>query len=108
MNLEKNPTVEGLRELIKSCNDRAGHHVLWVAKNGDVRISRVPKDKSPVGFEDAQPDMQLRYETFEAGNDYVGPEAAKDDAWIGQLYDALVNEWPKAKIKPMVEYIDQF
>ena len=108
MNMNQNPTVEELRELIRACDDLAGHHVLWVAKNGDVHVSRVPKDKTPVGFEEAQLDMQLRCETFEAGNEYVGPEAAQDDDWIEQLFDALTKEWPKAKSKPEVEYIGQF
>lgn len=108
MNLENSPTVEELCELIKECDDEAGHHVLWVTKNGDVRVSRVPKDKTPVDFEEAEPEMQLRYETFEAGNGYVGPEAAEDEGWVNQLFDALVNEWPKVKGKPAVEYVDQF
>ncbi len=110
MNMEKNPKIEELRELIRGCDDRAGHHILWVAKNGDVDISRVPKDKTPVGFQETQPDMQLRYETFEAGNEYVGPDAALDDDWINKLFDALRKQWPKAKAraKATVEYIDQF
>jgi hypothetical protein len=108
MNMDRNPTVAEIRQLIKVCDDRAGHHILWVAKNGDVHVSRVPRDMTPVGFQQAQPEMQLRYETFEAGNEYVGPEAAEDNEWINQLFDALTKEWPKAKGKPEVEYIDQF
>ncbi len=108
MNLNNNPTVEELRDLLRRCDDQAGHHVLWVAKNGDVHVSRVPKDKKPVGFEEAEPEMQLRYETFEAGNEYVGPDAAEDAAWVEQLFDALVQEWPKVKGKQIVEFVDQF
>lgn len=72
MNMNKNPTVEELRALVRACDDLASHHVLWVEKNGDVHLSEVPKDRTPVGFQEDLPDMQLRYETFEAGNDYVG------------------------------------
>lgn len=108
MNLNQHPTIEELRELIRACDDLAGHHVLWVAKNGDVHVSRVPKDKRPVGFEETHPDMQLRCETFEAGNEYVGPDAAQDGDWIAQLFDTLTREWPRAKSKPEVEYIGQF
>src|SRR5438034_1059892 len=32
MNLSANPTKEQLRKLLQSCDDRAGHHVLWVAR----------------------------------------------------------------------------
>jgi hypothetical protein len=108
MNLENNPTVEQLRDLLRECDDRAGHHVLWVAKNGDVHVSRVPKDKTVIGFQEDKPEMQLRYETFEAGNEYVGPDAAEDEGWVNELFEALVKDWPKAKGKPAVEHVDQF
>ena len=108
MNVECNPRIEELRALIKACNDNAGHHILWVAKNGDVHVSRVPKDKTPVGYEEATPDMQFRYETFEAGNEYVGPEAAEDNEWVHELFEAMTRGWPKAKRTPTIEYIDQF
>ena len=107
MNLEKNPTVEELQSLLNACDDRAGHHVLWVDRNADVHVSRVPNGDAP-GWPAAQPDMQLRYETFQAGNEYVGPGAAADDGWVRQLLDALLTEWPKAKGQPTVGYLDQF
>ena len=103
MNLENNPTPDDLRELIKACDDRAAHHVLWVAKNGDVHVSRAPKDKSPVGCLDAGTEIQLRYETFQAGNEYVGPEAAEDHAWVLQLFNSLMAEWAQAKAQPDID-----
>jgi hypothetical protein len=108
MNLDRNPTIEQLRELVRQCDDSAGHHVLWVKKTGDVEISRIPGDQTPVGFEKAHPEMQLRLETFQAGNEYVGPEAASDDDWISELFESLRKEWQKAKGKPGVAYIDKF
>jgi hypothetical protein len=71
-----------------------------------VEISRIPADQAPVGFEKAHPDMQLRFETYQAGNEYVGLEAASDDGWISELFENLRNEWQKAKGKPDVAYID--
>lgn len=108
MNLEHNPTVAELRSLIQGCDDRAGHHVLWVARNGEVHLSRIPKDKPPVVVPNGSPEMQLWYEAFQAGNQYVGPEAAEDETWVRQVFDALVTEWPKAKDKPTPGHIDQF
>src|SRR5947209_4594208 len=78
MNLNSNPTTGQLRELLRLCDDSAGHHVLWVKKTGDVELSRIPQDQTPVSFEEAHPDMQVRFETFLAGNEYVGPEGADD------------------------------
>jgi hypothetical protein len=109
MNMDNNPMIEELSELIRACNDRAGHHILWVAKNGDVHVTRLPRDNATLEFEETHPDLRLRYETFEAGNEYVGAEAAEDDGWISELFAVLTREWPKAKAqaKPTVEYIDQ-
>src|SRR2546421_13074003 len=108
MNLNHNPTKEQLRELIKRCDDSAGHHILWVKKNGEVQLSRVPKDRTPVGFEQGHPEMQLRSETFLAGNEYVGPEAAEDDEWVSELFDRLSREWAKLKGSPEIAYMDAF
>jgi hypothetical protein len=108
MNLNSNPTVEQLRELIRRCNDSAGHHVLWVKKSGEVELSSVPQDQTPIEFQEAHPNIQIRFETFLAGNEYVGPEAAEDEEWVSELFDRLVKEWSKAKGKPDVTYIGNF
>jgi hypothetical protein len=99
MNLDDSPTKEQLRELLAECNDRAGDHLLWVDKTGDVRISIVPP--RPKADE-----MQLQYENFEKGNEYVGASAAADDQWVSQLFESLLKEWPKAKGKAQPELIE--
>jgi len=100
MNMNANPSIAQLRELVRQCDDVAGHHVLWVKKSGEVEISRIPRDQAPAAFEGTHPDMQLRFVTFQAGNEYVGPDAASDDDWISELFENLANEWEKAKGKP--------
>jgi hypothetical protein len=106
MNLNDNPTIEELRELIRGCDDWAGNHVLWVKKTGDVVLSRLPKGQNSLEFQKTQPDMQMRVETFGAGKEYVGPEAADNQEWTLALFDRLLNEWPKAEGQPKVEYVD--
>ena len=71
-----------------------------------MEISRIPADKSQVGFQHNSPEMQLRYEAFEAGNEYVGPDAAEADEWISELFASLLREWPKAKGKSEVVLIE--
>jgi hypothetical protein len=108
MNLNSNPTKDQLRELLRHQNDYASHHLLWVNKNGDVALDRLPRDWPPAGLEEAHPDMQMRFEPFLAGNEYVGPEAAQDDEWLTELFDRLVTGWRSARGKPSVEYMDSF
>ena len=93
MNLNSNPTIEQLRQLIGRGEDAAGHHVLWVKKNGDVDLSRIPKHQTPNEFEKAQKDVQVRFEPFQAGKEYVGPEAAEDNLWISELFNVLKAKW---------------
>ena len=106
MNLNALPTQEQLRELLASSDDRAGHHVLWVSRTGDVSLTRLPPGMSPAQFEAEHPEMQLRYEAFEKGNEYVGPAAADDGEWVSQLFDSLLAEWPRAAGKAGVVYVD--
>lgn len=98
MNLDKHPKTQDLINLIKECDDRAGPHVLWVARNGDVNLSReTPPDS----------DLQLKFVAFEAGNEYVGPKAAEDSDWIKELFAILKKKWREAKGKANAELIDQ-
>ncbi len=40
-------------------------------------------------------DIKFRYETVVRGNRYVGPEAAKDQAWVNRLFDDLQRDWKR-------------
>ncbi|VUF53794.1 hypothetical protein HYP22_gp41 [Escherichia phage ESSI2_ev015] len=93
MNLNNNPTVSQLSQLISVCDDNAGHHILWVSKSGDVAVTQI-NDLSPIGFEENTPSMAMRYETFQRGNDYVGKNAAEDATHMERLLRDLLNEWP--------------
>ena len=52
MNLKDNPSLDELKEMFASCNDDAGHHVLWVGKSGEVNLSVIPKDLTPAAFQE--------------------------------------------------------
>lgn len=108
MNLDANPSVEQLRDLIARCDDLGGDHVLWVTRTGDVELTTVRGEDTRDGFQKIHPEMQLRCETFLVGNQYVGPEAAKDDHWLAELFDRLLNEWHSGKGRTVVATIDRF
>src|SRR4051812_45525192 len=97
MNLNLNPTAGQLRELLRQHHDPAGNHVLWVKRSGEVELTTVPRDQPPGDFERVHPDLQLRCETFLAGNEYVGPDAAEDEEWVAALYGRLLGEWSRVK-----------
>jgi hypothetical protein len=96
MNLDANPTKEQLRELLAACDDLAGHHALWVSRQGDVRITLFPRGWPPPKF-NPSPNVQLWHETFPGGMEYVGEKAVANEEWIPELFDALMEQWQKAK-----------
>jgi hypothetical protein len=108
MNLDAHPTKDQLRELIGPCDDRAGHHVMWVTRAGEVKLSRISRDASLVAFDQDHPEMQLRCEPFRAGNEYVGPEAAQDERWVAELFERLLRGWRQAKGMPGVVHLERF
>jgi hypothetical protein len=115
MNLDNHPTPEQLRQLLAGCDDHAGHHVLWVKRNGEVEISTIQhpyldvcslqNEPAVLRLEQEHPEMQMRCETFLKGNEYVGPEAAANDDWIADFFDILGREWQKRKGRPEVAYV---
>ncbi|ABB24681.1 hypothetical protein [Pelodictyon luteolum] len=106
MNLNVFSSLAELQELFAVCNDNAGHHILWVDLQGEVRLDKVPDDLSPIGFKRACPDMKMRMVTFQKGNDYVGENAARDESFMRSVYDALLNNWETAKGYEGVLYVE--
>lgn len=98
MNLDNNPTKKQLADLLRHCDDRI-NHVLWVTRGGDVRVTPLTGTESVAEFERNHPEAQLRFDYFEAGHDYVGPDAALDVGWVEDLFIALTERWPNARGK---------
>lgn len=98
MNLDNNPTKEQLAELLRPWDDRAAHHVLWVDRGGEVHVTKVAKSwPVPEPGPDVLNRALVRFETFEAGNGYVGPDAVADDEWLTDALDWLHHNWAAAK-----------
>jgi hypothetical protein len=108
MNLDQGPMIEQLRNLLLQQDDSAGHHVLWVRKNGAVEVSRLHGGQTATGFQAEHPDMRLCYEPFLAGNEYVGPAAAQDEEWLRELFDSLLHEWSQANGADKLVYLEKF
>jgi len=80
--------------MIASKDDKAGHHMFWVSMDGDVSLDMIPEDMTPVEYAKSLEDgMQFRLETMQEGNDYVGPQAAKDQKWTDRVFRALMTNF---------------
>jgi hypothetical protein len=86
MNLKNDPTTIELAELLMPLNDNASDHITWVDSDGEVHISKTSVEKENAKF---------WYETLEAGNGYVGPQAANDQDYLEKELGCLKRDWAK-------------
>jgi hypothetical protein len=103
MNLVANPSIGELRELLSNADDDAGTHVLWVDQRGNVHLEALAELTPAAWGERNEADIRLQYESFQRGNGYVGPKAAKDDAWVSRLFQSLSQQW-KSGASGFIDY----
>jgi hypothetical protein len=92
MNLDRNPTKFKLATLFAACDDKRAHHILWVRNDGEVFVTAVPPESVAGAFAKELKDLRFRYETFAAGNGYVGAEAANNDEYVAEMHGYLVRD----------------
>jgi hypothetical protein len=78
------------------------------SENGDVALTPLPSEINPVGFDQTNPDLLLRYETFVQGNGYVGQQAAEDEKFVERIFKSLQSEWSMVTEKSSQRYVDLF
>jgi hypothetical protein len=106
MNLNNNPTKDQLKALFHAADDEAGHHIMWIDAAGDVRVTLLPEDMSPVHWEDNYPTTRFRFETFCAGNGYVGPDAANDEEHVTRYFNWLKRTWVERNENGKAQFVD--
>ena len=88
------PTTADLAAMLMSCNDKSGNHILWVDFNGDVHVSQVPENLTPLGWAESMVGkVKFRYEAFIRGNEYVGSKAASDQTYLEEQLKDLKRDW---------------
>ena len=97
MNLMTPTTMGELRQMLAAADDLAGNHVLWIDAHGGVHLSLAG---SGVGPDRANPPARLRFAPFEQGAGAVGPDAARDDELVGDLYFSILHHWMLAGDAP--------
>lgn len=101
MNLNDNPTVDQLRDLLRPWDDRAAHHVLWADRTGEVHITELEKKWRPIPEPGPEvlDNALVRFHTFYAGYGYVGAEAAAKDEWMTDAFEWLLRDWATANAR---------
>lgn len=93
MNLDYNPTLDQLCQLIASVDDNQDSHILFVAKNGDVFLTPFRADTA-AGADYANEDvLQFVLDTFLMSEGYTGWKASQDLEWMAELFSALNEHW---------------
>lgn len=90
-----NPTKENLIEVIKNGDD-SHNNVLVLNLDGSFELL-----DGTGGFivEEVKEDNYVVHcETFDAGNDYVGENASKDNEYIDKIYSWALRYWNEYKI----------
>jgi hypothetical protein len=82
-------THENVAKLIGSVLDTQNWQ-LRVTRDGIAYLSDVVGSKDIEG-------LAFRMETWCIGNNYVGFQAAHDQAWVNQVLKDLQENWPKPK-----------
>ncbi|MFM5646356.1 hypothetical protein [Aeromonas caviae] len=88
-------TKKNVSNLIGSVIDNQNWQ-LRVTKSGIAYLSDV------VGNQNTE-NLAFRLETWCAGNNYVGFQAAHDESWVNQVYEDLKENWPNPK-STLIDY----
>ena len=92
MNMNKNPSMEQLRDLIASCSPVTCRYLLWVSTDGEVYIDSLFR-VSEHDLTELYQDKMLFKINLSGGQ--IGPEAAGDKGWLVRLCGMLLSKWRK-------------
>ena len=83
------PNIEQLREIIRKADDNVDK-VLILKTDGAFELI-IGAGNSAVGHIN----YVTRWETFDAKNDYFGPEASQDNNWLDTIMTWANDAWEK-------------
>lgn len=108
MNLNNQPTVDQLAQLLAARKDRNDSHILWVCKAGNVHVEALGPAGEEAQFEQQRPAMCARLRTYRRGLGYVGKKAAADLQFVSQVLQTLNQAWQTRAMAPGVHMIDRY
>ncbi len=84
------PSLNQLKHTIAAGNDSQDNRLILLS-NGDFKLVPYNNANDAVIFENL--DYVTRWETLDSGNDWVGPDAAKDEKWMNQILEWANEAW---------------
>jgi hypothetical protein len=94
LNNTKDLTFKKVRSFIASSDDSIARQIR-VTAGGIAFVSDTTGAQNIEG-------LAFRFESYDAGNGYLGIEASEDNNWVNEVLDILKENWPK----PKADYID--
>ena len=82
-------TLEAVRKLIAEGDDTTNSQ-MRITEDGFAFLSDDVGTQNIAG-------IRARWETFIAGNGYVGPEAAEDEKWVAEVFRRLKTDWESGR-----------
>ncbi|WP_263262451.1 hypothetical protein [Pseudomonas sp. RIT-PI-S] len=108
MNLNNEPTIDQLAQLLAIRKDRNDSHILWVCESGQVHVEGLAPHSEEAEFESTRPNMRARLRTYRRGLGYVGKKAAADREFVSRVLHTLKQEWQAAQHAAGVHVIDRY
>ena len=89
--------LEDMVELLAAVDDEKGHHILWVDNDGIIHLDEIGA-QTPASFAtERKKVMRFRWETFCAGNGYVGTNAAANHTYVANTLAELREDYRLGK-----------
>ncbi|MBF7141300.1 MULTISPECIES: hypothetical protein [Pseudomonas] len=108
MNLNNQPTVDQLAQLLAVRKDRNDSHILWVCEAGNVHVEALGPLSEETQFEQQRPAMCARLRTYRRGLGYVGKKAAADRHFVSQVLNTLTQAWQTRTSGSGIHVIDRY
>lgn len=108
MNLNDEPTIDQLAQLLATRKDRNDSHILWVCESGKVHVEGLGAHAEEAQFESQRPSMRARLRTYRRGLGYVGKKAAADREFVSRVLHTLKHEWQAAQGASGIHVIDRY
>ena len=93
-------TEDDVRQLLADGDDSHDNQIR-VTITGQVYLSQ------DIGGADNIDGLKFRFETFDAGNGYVGMKAVSDSVLVGRIYRTLKANWPNPKYGTYIDIWEQ-